>query len=310
MITAAMDDSHPHVSAATFSGPDGEWQGIQWRVPAVDRRFERADRVEETSARGALPADLSRPLPPQKQLPRPLSPSGAGTIIDEEADNLLVASPLFSDKPKSDRALQKGRLLHRMLQMLPEIAVGEQAEAAKRYVERAARFWPEAERIRLVDSVLKLLESPDLKAVFATHAQAEVSIMGTLSLEGGDYAVSGRVDRLAVLDDRVVILDYKTNRVPPETADGHPVCASGPAGHLPDDPGAALSRQADRLRSRLYRERVGSHADAGGDGIGACTAQDKVKYRSLKSRHRTLTCASTGNPLKERPYGYRESRYQ
>ena len=42
--------------------------------------------------------------------------------------------------------------------------------------------------------------------------------MGTLTLDGRDYAVSGRVDRLAVLDDRVVILDYKTNRVPPETA--------------------------------------------------------------------------------------------
>jgi len=39
--------------------------------------------------------------------------------------------------------------------------------------------------------------------------------MGTLTLGGQSYAVSGRIDRLAVLDERVVILDYKTNRVPP-----------------------------------------------------------------------------------------------
>jgi ATP-dependent helicase/nuclease subunit A len=218
MITAAMDDSHPHVEAATFSGPDGDWQGVEWRVPTMERMFERADHVEQTAARDALPFDLNRPLPPQKKLPRPLSPSGAGTIIDEEADNLLVASPLFTDKPKSDRALQKGRLLHRMLQTLPEIPLSERADAARRYVERAARFWPQDERDRLIDSVLKLLDVADLQPVFDAHAQAEVSIMGTLTLGGRDYAVSGRVDRLAVLDDRVVILDYKTNRVPPETA--------------------------------------------------------------------------------------------
>ena len=46
--------------------------------------------------------------------------------------------------------------------------------------------------------------------------------MGTLDLDGKHYAVSGRVDRLAVLTDRVVVLDYKTNRVPPETEESVP----------------------------------------------------------------------------------------
>lgn len=222
MISAAMTDSHPHVAAATFSAPDGNWNGIKWRVPRIDRHFERAGRAEPAATRDVLPFDLDKPLPPLRHLPRPLSPSGAGTIIDEEADDLLVVSPLFGDKGKSDHSLQKGRLLHRMMQMLPEIASGERADAAERYTERAARFWPTAERRKLVDSVLKLLNEPGLEAVFASHAQAEVSIMGTLSLGGRDYAVSGRVDRLAVLRDRVVILDYKTNRVPPQSAESVP----------------------------------------------------------------------------------------
>ena len=222
MISAAMTDSHPHVSAATFSGPDGNWSGIRWRVPRIDRSFERTQRAEPAATRDVLPLDLGKPLPPQRHLPRPLSPSGAGTIIDEEADDLLVVSPLFGDSGKVDRSLQKGRLLHRMMQMLPEIAPAERAEAAERYTERAARFWPVAERRKLVDSVLKLLTEPELEQVFAAHAQAEVSIMGTLSLGGREYAVSGRVDRLAILPDRVVILDYKTNRVPPQTAESIP----------------------------------------------------------------------------------------
>ncbi|MBB3544044.1 MULTISPECIES: double-strand break repair helicase AddA [unclassified Rhizobium] len=222
MISTAMTDSHPHVSAATFSGPDGTWAGIEWRVPRIERRFERLVRTEQAARPENIPPSLAKPLPPRRQLPRPLSPSGVGTIVDDGADDLLVASPLFDEKGKPDRSLQKGRLLHRLLQTLPDLPRGEQADAAARYVERAARFWPESERRRLVDSVLKLLGDPDLKAVFSTHAQAEVAVMGTLTIAGLDHAVSGRVDRMAVFEDRVVVLDYKTNRVPPQTAETIP----------------------------------------------------------------------------------------
>ena len=43
--------------------------------------------------------------------------------------------------------------------------------------------------------------------------------MGTLRLNGQDYAVSGRIDRLAVTSDRVILVDFKTNRVPPVNAE-------------------------------------------------------------------------------------------
>ena len=39
--------------------------------------------------------------------------------------------------------------------------------------------------------------------------------MGTLTLGRRDYAVSGRIDRMAVREDDVEIVDFKTNRVPP-----------------------------------------------------------------------------------------------
>ncbi|MBX5146022.1 double-strand break repair helicase AddA [Rhizobium lentis] len=222
MISTALGEGHPHVEAATFSGPDGEWPGIRWRVPRVERSFERIDRDEARDSHEALPEGLLRPLPPQAELPRPLSPSGAGTIVDEDEGSLFVASPLFGGKERSDRSLEKGRLIHRMLQALPEIPPAGRADAAHRYAERAARFWPEGERRRLVDSVLKLLDEGGLQPVLGVEAQPEVSIMGTLTLDDRRYAVSGRIDRLAVLADRVVILDYKTNRVPPVTEEAVP----------------------------------------------------------------------------------------
>lgn len=215
MISTALRGDEQHCTQQTFSGADGDWQGLSWHIAQVKLDFETMPEPEKLADRAGLPAGLSQPLPPLRNLPRPLSPSGVGTVIDDEADNLLVASPLFADKTKSDRALQKGRFIHRMLQTLPDIAPEERAEAAKRYAERAARFWPQAERDALISSVMALLSHPELQGTFSTHAQAEVSIMGTLRLGHQSYAVSGRIDRLAVLDDRVVILDYKTNRVPP-----------------------------------------------------------------------------------------------
>ena len=215
MISAALRGDEQHCTQKTFSGPDGDWQGLSWRVAQVKLDFETLREPEKLAERASLPAGLSQPLPPQRSLPRPLSPSGVGTVIDDEADNLLVTSPLFGEKTKSDRALQKGRFIHRMLQTLPEMAPEDRADAARRYAERAARFWPQAEREALIGSVMALLSHPDLRGTFSTHAQAEVSIMGTLALGSQSYAVSGRIDRLAVLDNRVVILDYKTNRVPP-----------------------------------------------------------------------------------------------
>jgi ATP-dependent helicase/nuclease subunit A len=295
MISAAMRDSHPHVSAATFSGPDGEWQRNQMaraagRSIGVSNAPDRAEPARQRDAAASTSVSHCRrngSCRARSALPAP------GTIIDEDADDLLVVSPLFARRSEKRSLAAERRLLHRMLQMLPDIPPAERAGAAGVMPsgQLVSGRWPNA---KLVDSVLKLLTEPELQPVLAAHAQAEVSIMGTLTL-GGRAMPSPAASTGWRPSDRVVILDYKTNRVPPQTW-RHSVRASGAAGDLPRDPGAALSRQAHRLCAGLYRERLRLHAGAGSAGIGACAAQDKVKYRTLKFRHRTLTCGSTGNP--------------
>jgi ATP-dependent helicase/nuclease subunit A len=46
--------------------------------------------------------------------------------------------------------------------------------------------------------------------------------MGTLALGSRDYAVSGRIDRMAVSETAVEIVDFKTNRAPPASAEAIP----------------------------------------------------------------------------------------
>ncbi len=220
MISAALSADTDRCRAETFAGPDGEWHGLIWRLPSRERVFPKLNELAREKRDEPLPVALSRALPASRKLPRPLSPSGAGVIIDDSEGDLEVTSPLFGEKRNAGLALQRGRLVHRMLQLLPEYPPPERDVAARRYVERAARFWSRGEQESLIAAVMQVLSHAELETVFSAHGQAEVSIMGTLDLNGEERAVSGRIDRMAVSDDRVVLLDYKTNRAPPaELAD-------------------------------------------------------------------------------------------
>lgn len=222
MISEALRRSDDYCTEARFEGPEGEWSGLEWRLPTPLKAFERRQKSESGCPEVLLPEALFRPLPSGPHLPRPLSPSGAGAFIDDAGEDVTVWSPLFGEKTDSGIALQKGKLTHRMLQVLPSLPVDQRDAAARRYAERAARFWPSGDRERLVKTVLAILDHPDLEPVFSPLAQAEVSIMGTITIDGQPRAVSGRIDRLAVTDDRVILLDFKTNRSPPRTIEAVP----------------------------------------------------------------------------------------
>jgi ATP-dependent helicase/nuclease subunit A len=62
---------------------------------------------------------------------------------------------------------------------------------------------------------MSVLEDEALHPLFDAGSRAEVSVMGTMRIKGELRAVSGRIDRMAVLADQVIIADYKTNRNPP-----------------------------------------------------------------------------------------------
>ena len=220
IVKAALANNDDHCRPELFRADGEEWQGLVWRKSEARSAPAPRKVVEPALQEGdALPAGLLEPLPALPSLPRPLSPSGAGTIIDDGADDLAVRSPLLGEKADvSSLALQRGRLVHRMLQALPDLPEAEREEAARRYAERAARFWPTKEREQLVAAVLRVIAEPAVQQAFSANSRAEVSIMGTMILGRQQFAVSGRIDRLAVDGEKVILVDYKTNRVPPRSA--------------------------------------------------------------------------------------------
>ncbi len=124
-------------------------------------------------------------------------------------------------------ALQRGTLVHRLLQSLPDLAAERRRDAARNYLARNAAGWSDVERAQLADQVLALIADPRFAAVFAAGSRAEVSIVGRLQQPRRSPAlVSGQIDRLVVTASEVLIVDFKTNHAPPATD------AEAPAGYV------------------------------------------------------------------------------
>jgi ATP-dependent helicase/nuclease subunit A len=69
-----------------------------------------------------------------------------------------------------------------------------------------------------VQEVLEVLNNPRFASAFAAGSRAEVSVMGHVNVRSETRMVAGKVDRIAVEEKRVILLDFKTDYAPPSSA--------------------------------------------------------------------------------------------
>ena len=168
------------------------------------------------SGSDASPPDPLPPLPDAAARERNLSPSGASALLDPPAEPVVsTRSPVFDPDDEPVFAIARGRAVHRLLQILPGLPPDAREAAGRRYLEAAGAGWPPGEQERAWRSVETVLDDPRFAPVFADGSRAEVSIAGQVSIGGRERTVSGAIDRLAVRGNRVLCVDYKTNRQPP-----------------------------------------------------------------------------------------------
>jgi ATP-dependent helicase/nuclease subunit A len=144
-----------------------------------------------------------------------MTPSSVLTDTDEQYRPARSEFVARTD-PQATAARDRGRLVHRLLQSLPDIAPESRAEVAARYLEAFAPKLSADDRAALAVESIAVIGDPAFADAFAAGSRAEVEIAGRVTLAGGgEAAVAGRVDRLAVSDRDVLIVDYKTNRPAP-----------------------------------------------------------------------------------------------
>jgi ATP-dependent helicase/nuclease subunit A len=108
---------------------------------------------------------------------------------------------------------RRGNVVHALLSRLPDIARADRERLAIQFARRQGLAPDDAQS--LASEVLRVLDDPGFAPAFAPGSRAEVAFLAELPELGPGAQVNGRVDRLAVTDTEVLILDFKTNRPPP-----------------------------------------------------------------------------------------------
>jgi ATP-dependent helicase/nuclease subunit A len=151
-------------------------------------------------------------LPPQEQMPpTPLAPSKP----DEEEP--AANSPLSRD---DGWRFRRGNIIHHLLEILPQVDITMRQKTLDIYLaQQSLELTPEKQQA-FAKEVMGILGHPEFSPIFGPGSRAEVSVTGlTGSKEKGIRVLSGQVDRLLVNESEVMIVDYKTNRPPPERAE-------------------------------------------------------------------------------------------
>ena len=188
----------------------GGWAGPGWRLrqPQVALPEMAPPETELPAPAVPLPPWAADPPPPEPQPPRPLAPSRPA-----EAEP-PVRSPLGPDE---GYRYHRGRIVHRLLQSLPDLAPESRPEAARRYLAQPLHELTAEQQEAILAETLAVLENPDFAPLFGPGSRAEVPLVGLVASagEGPPQVVSGQLDRLLVTDEAVIAADYKTNRPPP-----------------------------------------------------------------------------------------------
>ena len=147
-----------------------------------------------------IPDWFSRNAPKEQPDIRPLRPSDLGPMDDIAQHG--VAS--------EGQARLRGQLIHQLLDILPNAP-------KQSHDEVLSRFWAkrdgqlDAKQISEINAEIQnLLELPELAPLFTHEALSEVPIIGMVQ----DRPVSAQLDRLRILEDHILLADFKTGQIP------------------------------------------------------------------------------------------------
>ena len=190
------------LDAEEVDAPGWDGNSLVYRTGDPVARLPLSPDRSTIAVTSGVPPWAVTAAPQESRPPRPLSPSQIA------ADD--VASP--PSGPAAAAAARRGQALHLLFERLPDLPREAQRGAALAWAASAA---PELDAGALADTALAIIDDPRFAAVFSPDALAEAPLAAVV----GDQVIAGKVDRLLVTDTHVTVVDFKTGRRVPASAD-------------------------------------------------------------------------------------------
>ncbi len=189
-----------------------------WRFPREVEEY-RCEQVPQPAEPVPLPDwamqdALEEPGPAEWLSPSRLGDGGKG-------EGARAAEPVLSPLELVQRrdetlpdALRRGVFIHKLLQYLLEVEAERRAPLAVEWLMQPGQGLDETRAQALWVEVERVLAEPEAQALFGPHSRAEVPFAARLpgAGNGAGMLVSGQIDRLAVLEQEVIVADFKTAR--------------------------------------------------------------------------------------------------
>ena len=204
--TCGEEVADPH---GRFDAPLLRLANPQSADPKTESRDRAEFEIQPLPEEWALKAAAPEPEPSD-----PLSPSRP------DEDDPPVRSPLMADG--DTLRFRRGRLIHRLLQSLPDLPPDRRRAVGAQWLALPGHKLDAAAQGVILEETLRVMEAPDFAPLFSADAVAEAPVVGLVETPSGPRAVSGQIDRIVIEPDRVLILDYKTNRPPPQRVEDTP----------------------------------------------------------------------------------------
>ncbi|KZK95618.1 ATP-dependent helicase/nuclease subunit A [Pseudovibrio sp. Ad46] len=200
---------------------NGEVSAWIWTKNGIEKPEPILPQSEKIESRkqAVMPDWVSTNVSTPERIRR-VKPSAAFEEM-EAKENIEQQDPkdaLEAARQPEDWPLVRGRIVHRLLEFLPDLPEEQRVASAERFLASSLPERFEDKKERLLDDVLGTLGNPEFAELFSANGRAEVPIQGMLTGEDGKpVEIFGLIDRLLVNDEEVIILDFKTNAYVPRS---------------------------------------------------------------------------------------------
>jgi ATP-dependent helicase/nuclease subunit A len=193
--------------AKPFDAPTGE--GLRLGAPGK----AKAGAASVRPAAPALPIWASTPAPAAPSARRVVSASQG---LSPSARGSAALSPIADGGAARFR---RGRIVHRLLEVLTDLPPSRRLDAARRLLVAEGDLEPERIEAMLAET-FAVLDDAAFAPLFGPESRGEAPLVGRSPHLPPGVVVNGRVDRLVITPEDVLIVDYKTDRPPPATPEG------------------------------------------------------------------------------------------